>query len=170
MSTVTKPLVPCRHTDRSGTVWSHNARRQALARRRRTRGYSQEALAEVVGVDRSTVARWESGQTEPQPWHRRKIATALDVTLQELDTLLGPATISDQQPGQRTYDLPPLAVTVDDRADLTVAAHTTSQCPHCRSAGCPRLARALIVLLEHGSQANSVTAEQECYWARLPGS
>jgi len=63
-------------------------RRRRLAARRRACGYSQEAFAETVGVERTTVARWDSGETEPQPWHRRKMAKALQVPLEELDRLL----------------------------------------------------------------------------------
>ncbi|PUB27692.1 helix-turn-helix protein [Promicromonospora sp. AC04] len=42
-----------------------------------------------VGVQRSTVARWESGDTTPSLWARPRIANALDVTLDLLDDLLG---------------------------------------------------------------------------------
>src|SRR6185503_14870842 len=43
-------------------------RRTALARRRRALGMSQELLAIRLGVDVKSVARWESGASEPQPW------------------------------------------------------------------------------------------------------
>lgn len=65
-------------------------KRSGLARRRRTLGYSQEAFAEVLGVDRSTVARWERGDAEPQPYARPKLARVLGVTADELTTLLAP--------------------------------------------------------------------------------
>ncbi|WP_232663031.1 helix-turn-helix domain-containing protein [Pseudonocardia sp. TRM90224] len=42
------------------------------------------ALAYRVGVDRSTVGRWEAGETDPQPCVRRKLAKHLGVTAQEL--------------------------------------------------------------------------------------
>ena len=63
-------------------------KRHQLAHRRKTAGYSQEQLAEQLGVERSTVARWEAGDTEPQPWVRPKLATALGVTIEVLDELL----------------------------------------------------------------------------------
>ncbi|MGH3802584.1 MAG: hypothetical protein ACRDTD_21160, partial [Pseudonocardiaceae bacterium] len=36
----------------------------------------------------STVVRWEAGETTPQPWCRPKLAEALTVSVDELDTLL----------------------------------------------------------------------------------
>ena len=63
-------------------------KRRALAERRRTVGYTQEQLAEVLGVERSTVVRWEAGETTPQPWCRPKLAEALAVSVDELDTML----------------------------------------------------------------------------------
>ena len=42
-------------------------RRPRLAKRRRTRGLTQESLATALGADRSTVARWERGQCDPSP-------------------------------------------------------------------------------------------------------
>ncbi|MER8043480.1 helix-turn-helix transcriptional regulator [Streptomyces sp. NPDC094032] len=59
-----------------------------LAERRKTLGYSQEKLAELLGVDRTTVGRWESGKIAPQPRQRPGLAAALEVSLQELDALL----------------------------------------------------------------------------------
>src|SRR5947207_1337399 len=63
-------------------------KRHRLAQRRKAVGLSQEALAEVVGVDRSTVVRWERADTEPQPWHRPRLARALKVSVEELAALL----------------------------------------------------------------------------------
>jgi transcriptional regulator with XRE-family HTH domain len=63
-------------------------RRTALAARRAAVGYSQEALAEKLGVDRTTIARWEHGQGKPQPWTRPKLAAALGISVDQLGTLL----------------------------------------------------------------------------------
>ncbi|WP_436736635.1 helix-turn-helix transcriptional regulator [Streptomyces sp. BBFR102] len=59
-----------------------------LAERRRARGYSQEKPAHLLGVDRTTVGRWESGRVFPQPPQRRGLANALGLGLDELDCLL----------------------------------------------------------------------------------
>jgi transcriptional regulator with XRE-family HTH domain len=63
-------------------------RRHALAERRKAAGYSQEALAEALRVEPSTVGRWERGETAPQPWFRPKLARVLNVSRVELETLL----------------------------------------------------------------------------------
>src|SRR4051812_21333297 len=78
-------------------------RRHRLAARRRVQGHSQESLAEALGVDSSTVRRWESGASEPQPFVRPKLAEVLGVPLADLDALLD--------------DVPPLAVNVVPPAD-----------------------------------------------------
>jgi DNA-binding XRE family transcriptional regulator len=63
-------------------------RRLRVAQRRKALGHSQDDLAALVGVDRSTVVRWERAETEPQPWLRRKLASHLRVTPEELTELL----------------------------------------------------------------------------------
>lgn len=67
-------------------------KRQRLAQYRKAAGYSQERLAEVLGVERSTVMRWERGETTPQPWFRPRLARALGISNHTLTRLLaGPA-------------------------------------------------------------------------------
>ncbi|MDQ3576643.1 MAG: helix-turn-helix domain-containing protein [Actinomycetota bacterium] len=66
------------------------AKRAALARARKATGFSQETLADALGVDPSTVRRWEAGDSAPQPWLRPGLADLLGVnrdTLAELLTL-----------------------------------------------------------------------------------
>lgn len=62
--------------------------RRQLADRRRAVGLTQEELAELLRVDRTTVGRWESGATEPKPWSMPKLADVLNVTVEELLRLL----------------------------------------------------------------------------------
>lgn len=68
-----------------------SARRHRLALRRKTVGFTQEGLAGRLGVDPTTVRRWESGETEtgPQPWLRPKLAHHLQVSTEKLEELLG---------------------------------------------------------------------------------
>jgi transcriptional regulator with XRE-family HTH domain len=67
---------------------SGSRRRQRLVDRRRVVGLSQERLAEAVGVDRKTVARWETTGSWPQPQQRPRLAKALGVSMEQLQELL----------------------------------------------------------------------------------
>jgi DNA-binding XRE family transcriptional regulator/tetratricopeptide (TPR) repeat protein len=58
-------------------------KRRSFTRARKAAGYTQEGLAEHLGVDRTTVARWEAGKNEPHPWQRPKIADAFGLPLCE---------------------------------------------------------------------------------------
>jgi tetratricopeptide (TPR) repeat protein/transcriptional regulator with XRE-family HTH domain len=64
------------------------AKRERLAQRRKALGLTQEDLAELLGVERSTVVRWERGETEPLPWIRPKLAATLRVSADRLEELL----------------------------------------------------------------------------------
>jgi transcriptional regulator with XRE-family HTH domain len=79
------------------------ARRLGLAVRRRVQGYSQDSLAGHLRVSRSTVARWERGETEPQPYVRPKLATLLDVSREELAELLTIPTVAPRSSGSRRH-------------------------------------------------------------------
>lgn len=77
-------------------------RRQHLAQRRKAVGFTQESLAERLGVERSTVVRWEAGETEPLPMFRPGIARLLQVTVDQLSRLL------DQSSEPVLVDAPPV--------------------------------------------------------------
>lgn len=64
-------------------------KRTRLVQRRKTVGLSQEALAEQLGVDVSSIRRWEYGQRLPQPWQRPNLAMALKISVDQLAGLLG---------------------------------------------------------------------------------
>ncbi|MGW2423361.1 helix-turn-helix transcriptional regulator [Streptomyces sp. NPDC001709] len=61
-----------------------------LAKHRKALGYSQERFAHALGVDRTTVGRWERGETAPEAIHRPRMAALLQLSLTELDALLTP--------------------------------------------------------------------------------
>jgi transcriptional regulator with XRE-family HTH domain/tetratricopeptide (TPR) repeat protein len=71
------------------------ARREQFAEVRRTAGYTQEQLAEALGIDRGTPSRWETGVASPLPYLRPQIAELLNVSREQLNALLRP-----QEPGQ----------------------------------------------------------------------
>jgi transcriptional regulator with XRE-family HTH domain len=77
-------------------------RRDALIRRRRLVGLSQEQLGRRIGVDRRTVARWESGESEPHLWNRGDLARALGVTAAELDGMINSPSPDQPTPSTET--------------------------------------------------------------------
>lgn len=77
-------------------------RREGLARQRRRVGLSQEGLAERLGVERSTVARWEAGHSSPHPWHRGRLAEALEIDTAALSDMLDGPDVDNGTPEQFT--------------------------------------------------------------------
>ncbi|MDQ0776320.1 transcriptional regulator with XRE-family HTH domain [Streptomyces aurantiacus] len=94
-------------------------KRIQLVQRRKAAGFTQEGLAEYLDVERSTVGRWESGETEPQVWLRPKLARALNTSNEELQAALADvAVIQTPQSERMTYALQNPA-----SADLMVVAY-----------------------------------------------
>jgi transcriptional regulator with XRE-family HTH domain len=81
------------------------ARRRRLAERRKALGHSQESLAEQLGTDRTTVGRWERGETAPYPHLRGRLCRVLQVTPTELNDLLT-ANKPSASAGDRTQAIP----------------------------------------------------------------
>ncbi len=48
------------------------------------RGFTQESLANELGIDRSTVTKWETGESMPRAELLPKIAKVLNCTVDEL--------------------------------------------------------------------------------------
>ena len=62
---------------------------------RQAEGYTQQTLAEAMGVSRPTVTQWESGWSEPRMGTIKQIAATLNVSVADLisDTLPDVETI-----------------------------------------------------------------------------
>ncbi|WP_235926537.1 helix-turn-helix transcriptional regulator [Actinokineospora pegani] len=87
-------------------------RRAELAAARKAAGHTQEALAALLGVDRTTVATWESGEHAPMPHVRPVLAQALGCSVEQVGGLVDGAVVA--APG-----LEDLAGWVDARAGWT---------------------------------------------------
>ncbi len=59
--------------------------RERLKEARYHKGWSQEQLAEYIGVTRNTVSRWEQGLSRPYPIHKQKICTLFQMQAATLD-------------------------------------------------------------------------------------
>lgn len=62
--------------------------RRGLRHRRREQGFTQEALADSIGVATSTYQQWERGICSPRVGFRPALARRLDVSLAEIDRML----------------------------------------------------------------------------------
>ena len=92
------------------------AARGALTRRREALGISKTRLAGILDVNRTTIHRWETGESDPMAKHRSPLARALQVTVLQLDQLLK----DDQADGSlalsgRSLQQAPLGTVADDR-------------------------------------------------------
>ncbi|MER5492975.1 helix-turn-helix transcriptional regulator [Streptomyces sp. NPDC002490] len=99
------------------------AKRVRLAQRRKASGFTQEELATLLGVERTTVVRWENAETEPQPWHRPKLAQALGISGDQLQELLADVTVVQRQPNERMK----YVLQHPGSADLVAVAHLHEQ-------------------------------------------
>jgi transcriptional regulator with XRE-family HTH domain len=99
-----------------------SGRRTRLARARKTAGLTQEELAYRVGVDRSTIGRWEAGETDPQPWLRPKLTRCLGITPARLDALLA-ADEEDPPEDVDAFDRLTAAIGRSHRVDDAVVEH-----------------------------------------------
>jgi tetratricopeptide (TPR) repeat protein/transcriptional regulator with XRE-family HTH domain len=102
--------VPGNGTAKRGNA-ARGAARRRLAERRKALGLTQEALADLLGVERTTVVRWERGETAPAPPIRPKLARALRVPTDRLEELLTPDAPgglerADPDTGTRPRQLP----------------------------------------------------------------
>lgn len=93
-------------------------KRHAFVRRRRALGYTQESLAQALGVERSTVRRWESAETNPLPFQRPRLARLFRVSIEELEDLLAAAPSTTSRRTERVG----YALRHPSGADLIVAA------------------------------------------------
>ncbi|MGH3842948.1 MAG: hypothetical protein ACRDS0_16095 [Pseudonocardiaceae bacterium] len=73
-------------------------------------------------MERSTIARWEGGETAPQPWFRPRIAQALQLSLEQLDELLAEGGVTDPGMYDRLDFTLPDPTSVDSRYHRPVAA------------------------------------------------
>ena len=60
---------------------------RGLRQARQRQGLSISQLAEMTGLRRESISRFEHGQEEPQPYALRRLAAVLETSLAELSGL-----------------------------------------------------------------------------------
>ena len=83
---------------------------------RKKRSLTQEALAELVGVTRQTIAKWESGESAPDLPLAGRLAGALDVTLDELVEAPREELEDESLKGKHMFGV----VTVGDKGQIVI--------------------------------------------------
>lgn len=82
------PRIPNKEPRPIGGSYDAFVRRQLLVSARKAAGKTQEQVAQFVGVDRTTLGKWERDETTPHPYQRGRYAEALGISLDELDAML----------------------------------------------------------------------------------
>ena len=88
-----------------------------LQKLRKAKNLTQEALAERVGVARQTIAKWEAGESTPDLEISGRLASALEVTLDDL--VNAPEYELDSRPGMRGKHMFGV-VTVGDKGQIVI--------------------------------------------------
>ena len=90
-----------------------------LAMLRNLNGYSQEQIAEKVGISRQAYAKWESGATIPDVAKAAKLAQVYGITVDSLlttETVEGVGMIPPAPPGKNLWG----SVTMGDRGQIVI--------------------------------------------------
>lgn len=74
---------------------------EKLAELRKASGFSQDELAERLGVSRQSVSRWETGQAEPSPENLRAMCALYQVSADYL--LLEDAPLPEEDASPEAY-------------------------------------------------------------------
>ena len=88
-----------------------------LQKLRKQKSLTQEALAEAVGVARQTIAKWEAGESTPDLEIAGRLASSLEVTLDDL--VNAPEYELDSRPGMRGKHMFGV-VTVGDQGQIVI--------------------------------------------------
>lgn len=105
--------------------------KENVRRLRTERGLTQEQLAAMVGVNRSTITQWETGWSQPRMGAAQRLADALGVKISEIVGDVGSveyATVHLDGMTADERDLIDLYRNMDDRArrDLLAIARSLS--------------------------------------------
>ena len=90
---------------------------ETLQKLRKQKNMTQEELAGQVGVARQTIAKWETGESTPDLEMAGRLASVLDVALDDL--VNAPVEELDSRPGMKGKHMFGL-VTVGDKGQIVI--------------------------------------------------
>ncbi len=85
---------------------------------RKKSGYSQEILAEMIGVSRQTLSKWELGESLPDIVSSNRLAEIFDISLDELVNGEEPSFVSKPTEGKYVFG----TVTVGEKGQIVIPA------------------------------------------------
>ena len=85
---------------------------------RKIKNWTQEALAEKLGVSRQTIAKWESGESAPDLAMAGALSRELDVSLDEMTSVAIQGMGGGRMRGKHMFGL----VTVGDKGQIVIPA------------------------------------------------
>ena len=85
---------------------------------RKRSGYSQEYVAEKIGVSRQAVAKWENGETTPDLPNTAALAQLYDVTIDDLVNYPSDNKLPMPQKGKYAFGV----VTVGEKGQIVIPA------------------------------------------------
>ena len=91
-----------------------------LVQLRKFRNMTQEDIAEMVGVSRQTIAKWEAGETAPDLEKARILAEVLEVSLDDLTNYEPRESLGLPVPPKGKYFFG--LVTVGDKGQMVIPA------------------------------------------------
>ena len=89
-----------------------------IARLRKKYNFSQEEIAEKIGVTRQTIAKWENGESVPDVIHSNALAELFDITLDTLVNYENGKDGIDEVPPKGKYIFG--TVTVGDKGQIVI--------------------------------------------------
>ena len=89
-----------------------------IVRLRKKYNFSQEEIAEKIGVTRQTIAKWENGESVPDVIHSNALAELFDITLDTLVNYENGKDGIDEVPPKGKYIFG--TVTVGDKGQIVI--------------------------------------------------
>ena len=90
-----------------------------ISRLRYVNGYSQEKVAEKIGISRQAYAKWEKGETIPDVERCQKLAELYEVTIDSLINFsykVGTTTLTPGQKGKHIFG----TAKINDRGQIVI--------------------------------------------------